>query len=222
VIVERCEIKGPPKLILMNRATLIASKLKADWFIYLDADEYIILNKFNGVKDMLSKYYFTDALSLNWLMFGTNNHILEPEGLIMENYNKSDIILNQHVKTFVRPSQVSLNGATNPHFYHINNTSRWFAITGELMEKKVFNPINRPYWKTPAFIAHYVYQSEQTYKNRKLLLPSDDTGKFRQEETDIHAHHNVVENKTTAKYIENIKLFLRHFSKNGNSELGLV
>lgn len=33
------------KKILMNHATKIAKQLVLDWFIYLDADEFIILNK---------------------------------------------------------------------------------------------------------------------------------------------------------------------------------
>ena len=34
----------------MNEALKIAKMYKADWFIYLDADEFIILNDFKGVK----------------------------------------------------------------------------------------------------------------------------------------------------------------------------
>ena len=44
VVVERCEMNAAPKLPLMKRASEIACLMKADWFIYLDADEFIILN----------------------------------------------------------------------------------------------------------------------------------------------------------------------------------
>jgi hypothetical protein len=211
VLIERCELDGPPKIPLMKKASEIAATFRADWFIYLDADEFIILNKFRGVKDMLNHYHFTDSLALNWLVFGTNNHIKDPEGLIIENYTKSDATLNQHVKTFVRPTQVATGGPMSPHSYHIVNPSRMFAITGELMANKVFNPTNKEFWKTPAFIAHYIYQSEETYKKRKLVLPSDDNGNFRKEENNIHTRHNELDNFIPRKYVENIKAFIKNF-----------
>lgn len=211
VIIERCELDGPPKIPLMKKASEIAATFKADWFIYLDADEFIILNKFRGVKDMLSRYHFTDSLALNWVMFGTNNHIKDQDGLIIENYTKSDIILNQHVKTFVRPTQVAIGGPATPHNYHIVNPARMFAITGESMANKVFNPTNKVFLETPAFIAHYIYQSEETYKERKLKLPSDDIGNYREEEDDIHARHNEIDNLIPRKYAENVKAFLKQF-----------
>ena len=49
VVVERCELGVPPKIPLMKRAAEIAANMRADWFIYLDADEFIILNNFRGV-----------------------------------------------------------------------------------------------------------------------------------------------------------------------------
>jgi hypothetical protein len=211
VIVERCELNGPPKIPLMSKASEIAARMRADWFIYLDADEFIILNKFRGVKDMLNRYHFADSLALNWVMFGTNNHIKDPEGLLLENYTKSDLKFNQHVKTFVRPTQVACGGPMTPHNYYIVNPMRSFAITGSSMTKKVFNPTNKVFWKTPAFIAHYIYQSEETYKERKIKLPADDSGNFRKEENNIHSLHNETDNFIPRKYADNIKAFLKQY-----------
>ena len=45
------------KLTLMNIASNIAKNLKVDWFIYLDADEFLILsNQFIGVKNFFNHY----------------------------------------------------------------------------------------------------------------------------------------------------------------------
>lgn len=208
VIVERCELDVPPKFPLMRRAAEIAGNMRADWFIYLDADEFIILNNFNGVKAMLNRYYFADSLALNWLMFGTNNHITDPEGLILENYTRSDERLNRHVKTFVRPSQVSVAGAASPHSYYIVNPARMFAITGESMANKVFNPTRHSFLRSPAFIAHYIYQSEETYKQRKIHLPSDDTGTFRAIDADVHSKHNERDTFIPRKYAEGVRQFI--------------
>jgi hypothetical protein len=211
VFVERCELDVPPKFPLMCRAAEIAANMRADWFIYLDADEFIVLNKFNGVKAMLNRYYFADSLALNWLMFGTNNHTTEPEGLILENYTRSDERLNQHVKTFVRPSQVSIGRPATPHSYPMVNPSRMFAITGESMPNKLFNPTRVPFWSSPAFIAHYIYQSEETYKKRKVSLPADDTGTFRAIDADVHSKHNERSTFIPRKYAEGVRQFILQF-----------
>lgn len=211
VIVERCEMDTAPKLPLMSKAAEIACKMKADWFIYLDADEFIILNKFRGVKHMLSHYHFADTLSLNWVVFGSNYHVKEPKGLIIENYTKSAAQLDIHVKTFVRPSQVSTVMPPNPHVYNIVNPARSFAITGTSMENQTFNSTKREFSKTPAFIAHYFWQSEETYKNRKMNLPRDDVVEFRSLDTDIHSKHNDIDNFIPRKYAENVKAFLKQY-----------
>jgi hypothetical protein len=157
---------------------------------------------------MLNRYYFADSLALNWLMFGTNNHVTDPEGLILENYTRSDEWLNQHVKTFVRPSQVSSGPPANPHSYPIVNPRRMFAITGEPMTNKVFNPTRVPFWSSPAFIAHYIYQSEETYKQRKISLPADDTGTFRAIDADVHSKHNERDTFIPRKYAEGVRQFI--------------
>lgn len=205
VIVERCEMDGAIKLQLMKKASIIAGTLYADWMLYLDADEFLVLNSFVGVKQMLSCFHFADSVAVNWLMFGSNNHIQEPNGLIIENYTRSDQILNPHVKSFVRPSQVV--SATNPHYFNIVKPQRMFSISGQQMNPAFysFHYWSIEYDKTPAYIAHYLYQSEETYTNRKLLLPRDDNGGQRDKEENIHASHNDFVNESVKnKYANNV------------------
>ena len=194
VILERCERDNPVKLPLMLRAANIARNSRADWMLYLDADEFLILNSFQNVKEMLQVFSFADSLSINWLMFGTNNHKQEPRGLLLENYTKSDLILNQHVKSFVRPNQTI--GVKNPHYYLISNPFRMISINNKVMtEPYSFNQTNLvEYYKSHAYIAHYIYQSEESYINRKINLPTDDTNSFRQKDDNIHDKHNETDN----------------------------
>ena len=214
VKVLKCNLNNPVKLKLMNKAVGIAKLVKADWFIYLDADEFIILNKYNGVKQMLNNFNFAHSLSINWLMFGTSHIIKEPHGLITENYVKSQENLDQHVKTFVRPNEVKY--ADNPHFYNMKNKNKMYNIDGNKMDSfKPFyfhdNPVS--FNNVGSYLAHYFYQSEETYVKRKLCLPKDDTGTMRgKKDPHIHSQYNDVLNETIKnKYSNNIKLFLNKF-----------
>ena len=209
VSIVRCEWPNPVKNPLMKQSVNIAKQLNIDWLLYLDADEFLVLNAFQNVKHMLTIFKNADSLAINWLMFGSNNHKKEPSGTIIENYTKSDLLLNKHVKSFVRPSQVT--NITNPHFFNIRNPDRRVSMQYNVMNQHhpEFNELAIEYTKSNAYIAHYLYQSEETYINRKLNLPRDDANAFRNKEKNIHNHHNIVDNQSLVnKYLDNINNFL--------------
>lgn len=203
---------GNIKTGLMNKAIHISKKLNMDWFIYLDADEFLILNnKFKGVKHFLNTYSYADSLAINWLVFGTNDLITEPSGLILENYTKSCKNLDQHVKSFVRTNEVIYSD--NPHYYNIRNPNKMLGLTYNIMRPpQCFNKLltNMPYYISPAYIAHYIYQSEETYIKRKINIIADNGSKRANLGKEIHKHYNEVENLQPQKYVKQIKEFL-HF-----------
>lgn len=208
VKIIRVDICNPVKIPLMKMAVKIASANNFDWMYYLDADEFLVLNAFTNVQSMLNCFHYADSLSINWLMFGTNYHNNEPNGLIIENYTRCEEKLNPHVKTFVRPSKVV--NIINPHYYEINNPLRSFTILNKKMPKNCpFNPCLLDYNKMPAYIAHYIYQSEETYLKRKINRDADDgTGK-RGRNVNIHEEYNNVENLIIKdKYSDKINNFL--------------
>ena len=203
----------PIKFTLMKVACEIAKKQKFDWMLYLDCDEFLILNKqFVGVKHFLNHYNHTHSLGVNWLMFGSNNLVKDPDSTIFENYTKSDLLLNDHVKSFVRPYEV-LN-VVNPHYYVIQNKLKMYGINNKiLIDSLTFNHLPIPFYASPAYIAHYVTQSEETYIKRKGQLPADDTGIMRSvnisDVSHIHSVYNETDNfQPKTKYSENINKFL--------------
>jgi hypothetical protein len=199
---------------LMNNALRIAKSMNADWFIYLDADEFIILNNaVNNIKDLLNYFNYADSLAVNWLMFGSNHLTTEPSGMILESYTKSEEKLADLVKCFVRPYK-AIN-ATNPHFFNMINPTRCLGTNNRIVPNSPTNKNNSKFSDTYAYIAHYVYQSEETFIKRKVLLPADDTGNFRggnstkEYASYIHNLYNDIENTyPKEKYVENIKKFL--------------
>lgn len=209
VIIERCEWENPVKLLLMEKAAAIGKQLHASWMIYLDADEFLILNDFTDVRSLLNTFPHADSLGINWLLFGSNHHVNEPEGLILDNYTSSELILDQHVKSFVRPLQISKT--VNPHYYQIKNPMKMFSIDNKIINSTLhLNDWSVEYFKSPAYFAHYLYQSEETYLRRKVNLPRDDIGQFRDKISNIHIHCNDIENLgPKEKYASQVKLFLR-------------
>jgi predicted glycosyltransferase involved in capsule biosynthesis len=210
--------EGNIKTQLMNSAVNHANSLQVDWMLYLDCDEFLVLNMFKDVKEMLS--IFTnkgaDSLAINWLMFGSNNQVKEHEGLIIDTYTKSDLRLNPHVKSFVRPSTVV--NVASPHYYNIKNDLKRFDVsTGGIHRNTnsfAFNHTPLPFIKAPAYIAHYVYQSEESYNKRKGILPADDGSGYRPFPANFHNLNNEVENRQlVVKYSNAIKDFLKVFKR---------
>jgi hypothetical protein len=211
VSIIKTELDGNIKTPLMNKAREISIRLNMDWFIYLDADEFLIINnKFRGVKHLLNTYSYADSLGINWLMFGSNNLVEEPAGLVLENYKKSCLKLDQHVKSFVRPNEVKFSD--NPHYYHIRNPSRSVGILLNILTyPQCFSKIDLPYHKAPAYIAHYVFQSEETYLKRKINITADNGTTRTNLGKEIHNLYNDVVNLQPQKYIERIKQFLNYY-----------
>lgn len=204
------ESKNNIKLDFMNRALNVALKNNADWMLYLDADEYLCINNYNNVKSFLNDFKEADTIGVNWLMFGSNNHITQPNGLLVENFTKSDARLDQHVKSFVRPECVMR--IVNPHYYIIKNKSRCYNAFGFKMNNGPFNAMPMPFFKSPIYIAHYYVQSEDEYKKRKGRIMDDGSRPVIPSSEEIHAMYNNIDNhQLNCKYSNNIKLFMEKY-----------
>jgi hypothetical protein len=181
VYVERCELDGGIKHTLITNGANIAKRHNFEWMLYLDADEFLVINndKITNVKQLLSHYQYADAVSCNWLLFGSNFHIKEPDGLIIDNYIRSETTLSDTLKTFIRPSQFV---TPDPHRPLIKFPNKAYHVNGRQLKNDADNYFYKNrinFEKAQVFIAHYVVQSEETYIRRKLNLPNDDRGEFR-------------------------------------------
>jgi hypothetical protein len=189
--VLRVDGGGNIKLDLMNRAVDIATNKNYSWMLYLDADEFLYLRNTN-VQQYLDIFRDADAIGINWLLFGTSGYKEQPKGLLTENFVRSELMLNGHIKSFVRPSCVVK--IVNPHYYIINDRSRYYSGTGPHMKMGPFNVQIIPYTKSPCYIAHYYTQSEKEHLRRKSRqLDDGSVGKNNMLE-DIHKQYNNVIN----------------------------
>ena len=199
---------GNIKIKLMTKALNMAKQMNYSWMLYLDADEFLNLNNgFTNVKQFLSQFSEADAIGVNWLMFGTSGHKKQPRGLITENFIRSDMRLNPHVKTFVRPSCAVK--AINPHFFVIMNPNRYYSANNTLMPMGPFNEQPLPFVNSVAYIAHYYTQSENEHIRRKTRVMDDGTTNKVSMYKEIHNCHNeCTNNQLGYKYSNNTKKLL--------------
>jgi len=56
-----------------------------DWILYIDIDEFVVLEKYNNIKQFLSNEYFNNTyiIRLNWMHFDDNDEL----DIINDNYN---------------------------------------------------------------------------------------------------------------------------------------
>lgn len=199
---------GNIKIKLMNDALDIALRENFGWMLYLDADEYINLNRFNTIKELLEYFKEADSIGVNWLMFGTSGHISQPKGLLTENFTTSELYLDQHVKSFVRP--ICASKSVNPHYFIVSNKSRCYSGNGTKMPMGSFNKQIMPFTKAPIYIAHYYTQSETEHLRRKNRMLDDGTTNKASGFPEIHNVFNKVPNlQLKYKYSEKIKAFLK-------------
>jgi len=204
ICVFRINITSKVKDICINNAINIARSIHSEWMLYLDADEFLVLNNHSNVKDFLSEFN-CDLISINWLMFGTNSFIKQPPGLLMSNFIKSDLKLNFHVKTFVKPRCIIK--PIVQHTYEIRGIGK--NVNKEIIKPNPFIQNNIEYNLTPAYIAHYLYQSEEVYMFRKVNRNTDTGGK-RSFDKNLHTYHNEIENTSVKeKYSERIENYLK-------------
>lgn len=201
------------KIKLMENAVRIAKEYEFNWMLYLDADEYIYLKYISNIKQMLHRFSIqgADAITLNWVMFGSNNLEKEPKGGLMESYTKSDEMLDMHVKTIVKPFKVI--SVDSPHHYRLKNPNRCFSCLGMRVTSAPFvkTGLKVTDERVNAFIAHYHIQSEETYRKRKGRRNDDGTQANTSNESVkymMSIHNNMVNTLLKDKYVERVKSYL--------------
>jgi len=190
-----------------------------DWMLYLDADEFLVLNQHQLVHELLQTYETYNQVGFNWLVFGSNYLTTEPDGMILENYIRCNSKLNMRIKTFVRPEAVV--STKSPHAYITNNMK--ISINGITRNPLIAeHPYHYPlpdklYTDAIAYVAHYMYQSYDIYTSRKVALPRDDYGSgtaYRPTITEEELHNsndNIIINITIRdKYCEKNSELIKH------------
>ncbi len=140
---------------------------EVDWMAFIDGDEFLFPTSADNMQEALKEFEHKDisALGVYWACFGSNGHIKEPQGLIIENYRRrADDAYenNRHVKSIVRGRLGAVVSPADPHFFDTPH--------GTFDEK--MRPITTGWTNyLPSYdkfrINHYVTQSREYYLNYK-------------------------------------------------------
>ena len=201
--IEEVNFDGNIKRTCMELAIVIAKQY--NWMIYLDSDEFMVLNNHNIVHDFIKSYKNVNQIGLNWIFFGTNYLTMEPNGMIIENYIRCNSKINKHVKSFIKPSAIL--EIYNAHSYKtsdpIRSISCYNSIPMDIIEPWFVTIPNKSYADMPGYIAHYVNQSYSVYMKRRINRKRDNDTKLHKIYTEEELHtidNDIINTEVRDKY----------------------
>jgi 2-polyprenyl-3-methyl-5-hydroxy-6-metoxy-1,4-benzoquinol methylase len=91
-----------------------------DWMAFIDGDEFLFPTQKSSIQEALAEFEHQpmSALGVYWKCYGSNGHVHEPAGLLMENFprhSRTEFIPNQHIKSVVRGG--AKVGAVRAHLF---------------------------------------------------------------------------------------------------------
>ena len=163
---------------------LIIPKLiekKMDYVLYVDLDEFLHINKFKNIQELVTDYLPFDVLKINWLFFGSNN-LLKNDGInnIVDLFTKSNNILcgdSGALKSMTKVSSISMDNCVfqyGPHTLPIIKN----AVVKDIEKNIQLSYGNNLNHSTPPlidntysnkiYLAHYSCQDVTSFVKRKL------------------------------------------------------
>lgn len=191
VVVERLNTPFANKTWLMNRAAIYARSQKYDWMIYLDGDEMLFLREHDTVESFLTSYGDgIHQIGLNWLIFGSN-YLEEKPDFLLPSYTRCLPTLHKEVKVFVRPGMVDTGRIPSPHFFHLRGGGRSVGWDmGKLEGPLYVDKSGMDFSLSNAYVAHYIVQAYEVYRQRKLQRSRDDLPGEKWKEIPREKFHN--------------------------------
>ena len=149
-----------------------------DWMAFIDGDEFIFPTQNQSIQEVMARYHYekVSALGVWWACYGSNNHLVEPEGYIIQNYVRRPELShlnNRHFKCLVRGRQGSeFAVGMNAHTFQ----TRYGTVDEHLRALKGgYMPEITPTYDFLR-INHYVCQSLEYFKTFKQHSGMADAG----------------------------------------------
>jgi hypothetical protein len=205
---EKCTIidfPGKCRQLDAYNDCLKRTKLLSEWLIIVDGDEYIFPKKYFSLRDFLKEYKDYQAIGINWIMFGSSNHVEKQQGFLTGKYTRCDKF-NVHIKTITKPLYtVSMNCV---HSVKTVNPNK-FIDAGK-------NVINGPFNKHDNThiiqINHYWGKSLEDYKIKINRGNADVLQKREYFKNYMKLYNDNEDLSLKKKYLKHIKLFFDKYN----------
>lgn len=141
-----------------------------DFTLKIDVDEFLVLNKFSNLDQLIDFYEDFDLLQINWLIFGNNGHVkLINKKTILDKFTKSNVRLHSAIKSFCRSTNI--NQTINAHCFSLKSNTIIKNILNEVEQNTQSNSVKCEYSDAKVFIAHFMVQDCYTFVYRKMQNP---------------------------------------------------
>ena len=143
--------------------------LNMDYVLHVDLDEYLVLNNFQNIRELISFYSPFDELQINWLIYGNskiktslNNHTM------LDRFKYSADKLNPHVKSLTKVNSIISNdGPHTMRFLKPNSIYKniynieYKGFPNEFLKKVDISE------NPPIFIAHFITNDTNSWFKRR-------------------------------------------------------
>jgi hypothetical protein len=156
----------------------ILVKLNATYILKIDSDEFLYLNNFKNIRELVTVYEPFDAILINWLIFGGAYLTSNEQNTVTNVFTKSNDQLHFHVKSLAKVNSI----------VNFNNNAHTFRLVDNYIVKNIDNQIISKFnqnikqslhltshtlpnmdFKNRIYLAHYMCQDYYTYISRKFL-----------------------------------------------------
>ena len=172
VTVHQLEMDSLPQLLAYQHSIDNYSET-VDWMAFIDGDEFLFSPLHRDMEAALLAYDGVplSALGVYWMCYGSNGHLNEPEGLILQNYPRHSSVNfppNRHVKTILRGHEAA-----------VANSSHLFVTRQGTFDENL-RPVTQGWMNSlePTYqalrINHYPIQSYQYFIGSKQTMGAAD------------------------------------------------
>ena len=185
---------------------------EVDWMAFIDGDEFLFPTTSMDFVDVLRDLDdgLLSALGVYWSCFGSSHFLIEPPGLITENYRyraPDSFAANAHIKSIVRGGLgTSVSVSSNAHLFQTPNGT--FDENNQLITWGLTN--NTPTWSHMR-INHYTCQSRSYFDTFKQTSGSADAGAnyVRPEEWWLNYDKNDVYDKSLEHFYSDLRKLMQ-------------
>ena len=174
----------------------------------IDVDEFILPSIYGEdvyrmIDNILKSNVNYGGVVINWLCFGSNGHIIKPDGLVIEEYTRrglEEFRANQNYKTIINPRRVF--AFVYPHFpFYLK---KCYGVDTDKNMVKTYTKIG-VYNKLR--INHYFTKSKEEYE-KKMNRGKADRSDYRTMD-DFYMHDvNDIEDNLAKEYATNVKKYI--------------